>query len=57
MQQQQASQPDQAPASPPERKFHGWRLLGVIAVVVVVLAGISFLVDWLVIGPLEGRVL
>jgi len=39
------------------RPFHGWRLLGVIAVVVVVLAVISALVDWWVIGPLEGRVL
>ena len=39
-----------------ERKFHGWRLLGVCALVVVMLAVISALVDWWVIGPLEGRV-
>lgn len=37
-------------------RFHGWRLLGVIASVVVVLAIASAIVDWLVIGPLEGRV-
>ena len=39
----------------PEKRFHGWRLLGVIVSVLVVLAVISFLVDWVVIGPLEGR--
>lgn len=39
-----------------EKKFHGWRLLAVIAGVVLVLAAISFVVDWIVIGPLEGRV-
>lgn len=38
-----------------EKKFRGWRLLGVILAVVVVLAIVSFLVDWAVIGPLEGR--
>jgi hypothetical protein len=38
-----------------ERKFHGWRLVGFILCVVVVLALISAVVDWLVIGPLEGR--
>ena len=38
-----------------ETKFHGWRLLGVIFAVVVVLAVISAVVDWVVIGPLEGR--
>jgi len=40
---------------PPEKRFHGWRLLGVIVSVLVVLALISFVVDWVVIGPLEGR--
>jgi len=40
-----------------DHRFRGWRLLGVIAVVVVVLAVASAVVDWLVIGPLEGRVL
>ncbi len=39
------------------KRFHGWRLLAVIAVVVVVLAAISFVVDWAVVGPLRGRVL
>ena len=39
-----------------ERKFHGWRLLGVIFMVIVVLALVSAVVDWAVIGPLEGRV-
>ena len=39
-----------------EKKFHGWRLLAVIMGVVVILGVISFVVDWVVIGPLEGRV-
>jgi len=39
-----------------EKRFHGWRLLGYISCVVVLLALISFLVDWAVIGSLEGRV-
>ena len=38
-----------------EVKFHGWRLLGVIFLVVVVIAGVSALIDLLVIGPLDGR--
>ncbi len=38
------------------RQFHGWRLIGAIMIVIVVLAAISFVVDWMVIGPLEGRV-
>ena len=40
-----------------DKEFHGWRLLGVIIGVAVVLAIISFMIDWMVIGPLEGRVL
>jgi type II secretory pathway component PulK len=32
------------------KKFHGWRLIGVIMVVMVVLAIISALVDWVAIG-------
>ena len=48
--------PDHAPAPNAERKFHLWRLLGVIALVIVALGVISFLVDWFVIGPLRGRV-
>jgi len=43
------------PEAPEEKRFHGWRLLGVIFLVVVVLGLISALVDWIVIGPLEGR--
>ena len=39
-----------------EKRFHGWRLLGVIIGVAVVLAIISFVIDWMAIGPLEGRV-
>ncbi len=39
-----------------ERRFHGWRLIGVIMIVIVILAAVSFVVDWAVIGPLEGRV-
>jgi hypothetical protein len=38
-----------------EKKFHVWRLLGVIAVVIGVLGLISFMVDLIVIGPLRGR--
>ena len=34
----------------------GWRLLGIIMLVCVGLAVISAVVDWAVIGPLEGRV-
>ncbi len=41
----------------PEKRFHGWRLVGVILLVVVALAVVSAVVDWIVIGPLEGRVL
>jgi hypothetical protein len=39
-----------------DTQFHGWRLIAVIMIVVVMLAAISFVVDWAVIGPLEGRV-
>ena len=39
-----------------DKRFRGWRLIGVIFGVGFVLALISFLVDWAVIGPLEGRV-
>ena len=38
------------------RRFHGWRLIGVIMVVIFALAAVSFVVDWMVVGPLEGRV-
>lgn len=38
-----------------EKKFRGWRLVGFILCVVVVLAVVSAVVDWMVIGPLEGR--
>ena len=39
-----------------EKRFRGWHLLGVVFSLVVLLALISALVDWMVIGPLEGRV-
>ena len=39
----------------PEKRFHGWRLIGIIMCVVVAIAIISAIVDWAVIGPLEGR--
>ena len=38
-----------------QKKFHGWRLLGIIFLVVILLAVVSFMVDIMVIGPLEGR--
>ena len=31
-------------------KFHGWRLIGVIMIVIVVLAIVSALVDWMALG-------
>ena len=40
-----------------QKRFHGWRLLGVLALVIVSLAAVSFVVDWVVIGPLDGRLL
>jgi len=43
--------------TPQAKKFHGWRLLGALALVIVALAAVSFVVDWMVIGPLAGRVL
>jgi hypothetical protein len=39
----------------PERRFHGWRLLGVISVVLLLMAGVALAVDLAVVGPLEGR--
>ena len=38
-----------------EKRFHGWRLLGIITVIVAVVALTSAFIDWAVIGPLEGR--
>ncbi len=39
-----------------EKRFRGWRLISVIIAVVLVLALVAGLIDWAVIGPLEGRV-
>ena len=39
----------------PEKRFRGWRLLGYLGIVVLVLAIVSALVDWYVLGPLLGR--
>ena len=39
-----------------DRKFHGWRLLGILAVVVLALALVSAVVDWMVLGSLFDRV-
>ena len=49
--------PPEQPASPNDEsvKFHGWRLLGVILLVCLVIAGISAVIDYIAIGPLEGR--
>ena len=44
-----------AEGPPPEEKFHGWRLLGFIFVVFLTVAIASAIIDWIVIGPLEGR--
>ena len=53
---QSNSNPVETGAAEEERKFHGWRLLGIIFLVIVGIAIVSAIVDWLVIGPLEGRV-
>jgi hypothetical protein len=37
-------------------KFHGWRLLGIIMLIVAVIAGVSAVIDLLVIGPIDGRI-
>lgn len=57
-----SGRPDELPTEQPTRSehaeprsFHGWRLLGVIFLVILVIAVISAAVDWWVIGPLEGR--
>ena len=53
--------PDEQPPAPDteedgkERKVPFWRLLGVIFLVCVTLAVAAALVDWVIIGPLEGR--
>lgn len=47
--------PSATSGAPAEKQFRGWRLIGVIMGVIVVLAVISAVVDWMVIGPLEGR--
>ena len=49
------NEPSTSPTQQPEKRFHGWRLIGFIMGVVVMLAIISAVVDWAVIGPLEGR--
>ena len=41
----------------PEQKFRLGRLLSFIFVLILVLAIASAVIDWAVIGPLEGRVL
>ena len=46
---------EQPPAPDEEEKFHIWRLLGIILLVCVSLAAASIIVDWAIIGPLEGR--
>lgn len=66
MQPMEDKQPDREAAAPEapryetdefaEKRFRGWRLIGFILGVVVTLAVISFVVDWIIIGPLEGRV-
>jgi len=38
-----------------EKSFQGWRLLGVIGIVVVILAIVSAAVDFWVLGPLLER--
>ena len=33
-----------------EKKFHGWRLIGIIIIVMITLAVVAALVDWVVLG-------
>jgi hypothetical protein len=42
---------------PPEQKFYLGRLLGFIFVVFLTVAIAAAIIDWAVIGPLEGRAL
>jgi len=49
----QYDQPDQT--QQPQKQFRGWRLIGAITCVVIALAIISAIIDWAVVGPLEGR--
>jgi hypothetical protein len=51
---QTPNEPDQSLADD-GRKFHGWRLLAVVGVVILLLAAVSAGIDLFVIGPLEGR--
>jgi fatty acid desaturase len=39
-----------------EKSFEGWRLLGVLGIVVVVIALVAAAVDWWVLGPLLERI-
>jgi len=41
---------------PHEKTFQGWRLLGLIGVVVLVLVVASAAVDWWILGPLLERI-
>ncbi|XOV81461.1 MAG: hypothetical protein ACFHXK_11300 [bacterium] len=52
------SHPEETEHSPHDEdvKFRGWRLLGFIMSIVVVIAVISAIVDYVVIGPLDGRI-
>jgi len=40
---------------PEEKTFRGWRLLGYLGLVVLALAIVAAIVDWMVLGPLLGR--
>ncbi len=53
----QISRPEDSEVDAEEKKFHGWRLLGYIMLVVLVLAIVAGVVDWMVLGPLLGRAL
>jgi hypothetical protein len=40
----------------PEKPFEGWRLLGVLGIVVLAIALVAAAVDWWVLGPLLERI-
>ena len=39
-----------APPEPDEKQFHGWRLLGIIGIIVASVGVASLLIAWFVIG-------
>ena len=49
MDRQPSAQQDMDDTQPDEKQFHGWRLLGVLGIVIGALALVSAIIDWLVV--------